>query len=102
MTISADILAKIKTSLRISHTALDDDLTDTIAAAAADLRVCGVQVQEMLDGNLDPLLLNAVKLYCKASYTGDPDKAARYQAGYDALKACLMMAGDYQEAEDDE
>lgn len=98
------LLEKIKTGLRISHTALDEDVQDTIEACLADLLVCGVRA-EKLDASqeLDPLVLNAVKLYCKANYTDDTVKAARYQGGYDALKSCLMMAEGYAwEGEADE
>lgn len=102
MTISASLLTKIKNSLRVTHTALDGDIEDTMAACVADLRVCGVQVPDELNESIDPLLLNAVKLYCKAGYTDDPNKAARFQAGYDALKSCLMMAEGYREADADE
>ena len=95
MAIDANLLTKVKTALRISHTALDDDITDTIQACLTDLGVCGVR---SLDGP-DPLILNAVKLYCKAAYTDDTAKAAAYQARYDALKSCLMMASGYREEE---
>jgi hypothetical protein len=88
------LLQKIKVSLRISHAALDEDIADTIDAALADLETCGVVVPQ---GD-DPLVLNAVKLYCKAAYTDDTGKAAAYMERYNALKACLMMAGDYREA----
>ena len=91
MAIEQNLLNKVKTSLRISHSLLDDDLTDTIEACLADLKVCGVQKQD----TADKLILNAVKLFCKASYTDDTDKAAAYQARYDSLKSCLMMAGGY-------
>ena len=96
MAISESLLAKVKASIRISHTALDEDVSDTIAACLADLRVCGVQ-ESKLDASteLDPLILNAVKMYCKGAYTDDTVKAARYQGGYDALKSCLMMAEGY-------
>ena len=98
MDVNASLLSKIKTSIRIKHTALDEDVEDNILACLADLRVCGVH-ETMLDPgkDLDPLILNAVKLYCKAEYTDDPAKAARYMAGYDGLKACLMMAEEYVE-----
>lgn len=91
-----DLLYKVKTSLRISHTALDDDIMDTIAACLDDLLVGGVR-KEMLDTNreLSPLILTAVKLYCKAEYTDDPIKAARYKDGYENLKATLTMAEGY-------
>lgn len=104
MDIDATLLSKIKTSIRIKHTALDDDVKDSIAACLVDLRVCGVHAS-VLDPSkdLDPLVLNAVKLYCKAEYTDDPAKAARYMSGYDGLKSCLMMATEYiEEAVTDE
>ena len=91
MAIDQTTLDKIKINLRISHNVLDDDLTDTISACLADLRVCGV-----LDPQADdPLILNAIKLYCRAEYTDDTSKAAAYKERYDALKSCLMMASEY-------
>lgn len=102
--INEGLLAKVKTSIRISHNALDMDVSDSIEAGINDLRVCGI-LESKLDTTqeLDPLILNAVKLYCKADYTDDPVKAARYQQSYDALKSCLMMAEGYgwEEATDD-
>ena len=93
MAIEQELLNKVKISLRISHNALDDDVADTIEACLADLKVCGVQNPDVTN----PLILNAVKLYCKAAYTDDTGKAAAYQARYDALKSCLMMATGYRE-----
>ena len=91
MAIEQELLNKVKTHLRISHNALDGDLMDTIEACLADLKVCGVQAPDAAD----KLILNAVKLFCRAAYTDDTGKAAAYQARYDALKACLMMAEGY-------
>ena len=103
MSIDPKLLSKVKTKLRISHPALDDDIADTISACLKDLEVCGVQAPVPDDPQEpDPLILNAVKLYCRAEYTDDTDKAADYMARYDALKSCLMMAGDYREATGDE
>ena len=93
---ASDLLQKIKTSLRISHDKLDSDVQDTIDACLADLRLCGVKETKLDPAkDLDPLILNAVKLYCRKEYTDDPVKAARYQEGYDSLKACLKMAEGY-------
>ena len=100
MDIDQTTLEKIKTALRITHDALDDDLMDTAVACLTDLGVCGVRnpgEQEM-----DPLILTAVKLYCRADYTEDPDKAARYRECYDTLKSCLMMSTGYIEEAADE
>ena len=105
MAIDSGLLKKIKTSIRIGHNALDEDVDDNIVACLADLRVVGV-LAEKLDASqeLDPLILSAVKMYCKKEYTDDPDKAARFQAGYDSLKSSLMMAEGYgyKEAQADE
>lgn len=98
MEITKELIDKIKISLRISHDALDGDIEDSIGACFADLAVCGVKVT---DEN-DPLILSAVKLYCKAAYTDDQNKAGAYMARYDALKACLMMAKNYGWTDDDE
>lgn len=97
MAITQSLLTKVKKSIRIAHTALDEDITDSIRAALSDLLMCGI-APEKLDPSqeLDPLILNAVKMYCKKEYTDDTAKAARYQEGYDALKASLMMADGYR------
>ena len=58
------MLEKIKLALRIKNNATDDDIQDTIDAALFDLRVSGVV---NLDES-DPLIIQAVKLYCKANY----------------------------------
>lgn len=93
MAIEQELLNKVKTNLRISHSVLDNDLADTIEVCLLDLKVCGVQDPDATD----PLILNAVKLYSRAAYTDDTEKAAAYQARYDSLKACLMMASGYRE-----
>ena len=82
------MLEKIKIALRISHNKLDDDIQSNIEACLADLEVCGIVFAE----TADPLILNAVKLYCRSIYTDDPGKGAEYLRRYEALKSCLMMA----------
>ena len=92
------MLPKIKASIRIKHTALDDDIEDTIRAALDDLTVCGVVVPNVGEsGEIDPLILNAVKLFCKVEYTDDTAKAAEFQRRYDSMKACMMMSEKYRE-----
>ena len=92
MAIEQELLNKVKTNLRISHSKLDDDVADSIEACLRDLKVCGVQDPDVTD----PLILNAIKLFCKVAYTDDTGKAATYQERYDALKSCLMMAEGYR------
>ena len=66
MAITQSLLTKVKKSIRIAHTALDEDITDSIRAALSDLRMCGIAVEKLDPSQeLDPLILNAVKMYCK-------------------------------------
>ena len=85
------LLERVKLALRISHTALDDDIRADIDACLADLEVCGVVYAEASD----PLIFNAVKLYCRAAYTDDTAKGAEFLRRYESLKASLMMAEGY-------
>lgn len=84
-------LEKIKLAIRRSHGKLDEDLQADIDACLADLRVVGI----VHAGEDDPLIFNAIKLYCRAMNTDDPVKGAEYLQRYEKLKACLMMAEGY-------
>ena len=86
------IVEKVKTDLRITHTALDGDISDTVDACVEDLHIVGVQVTEPPD----VAILAAIKLYCRAAYTDDTDKAEAYMTRYNAMKATLMMAKEYR------
>ena len=92
-------LEKIKQAIRRSHDKLDEDLQTDIDACLADLHVVGI----VHAGEEDPLIYNAIKLYCKSLYTEDAAKAAEFRSRYEALKSCLMMAEGYgyKEAEAD-
>lgn len=86
-----DILHRVKLALRINHDKLDQDLQADIDACLADLELCGVENAPVTD----PLIFNAVKLWCRSLYTDDPTKSAAYMQRYDALKASLMGATGY-------
>ena len=96
------ILDKVKLAIRISHTKLDTDIQDNITGCLTDLQVHGIKYAD----ESDPLILNAVKLWCKSIYTDDTAKAAEYMARYVALRDCLKAAEGYgwkaEEAEADE
>ena len=84
------MLEKIKMSLRIKHTALDDELIDMIAAAKKDLARVGI----INIADEDTLIIQAVKLYCKwhLNYESDTD---RYKEAYTSMAQSLSMSGDY-------
>ena len=84
-------LEKIKLTIRISHDKLDEDIQADIDACLADLRLCGI----IYAGEEDPLVYNAIKLWCRSLYTDDPEKGAEYLRRYESLKACLQVAEGY-------
>lgn len=96
------ILKKVKLSLRTSHDRLDEDIQADIEACLADLKMHGV-IYANID---DPLIFNAVKLYCKSLYTDDPVKSAAFLQRYTNLRDSLKIAEGYgrqsEEAASDE
>lgn len=84
-------LEKVKAFIRISHNKLDRDITDDIDGCLADLRAHGIVYKD----DTDPLILNAVKLYCKAIYIDDIQKGAEYNRRYKELRDCLKVAEGY-------
>ncbi len=86
-----ELLNKVKTAIRIKHTALDDDIADNIQACLLDLKMHGIEYA----GAEDQLIQNAVKLYCKAEYTDDPAKAEKFGERYAKLRDSLKAAEGY-------
>lgn len=80
----------IRTALRISGAALDDEIQDTIDAAVLDLKTAGVD-----KGDVDALTGMAVKLYARwqFDYRG---KGEEYHRAYENLKAVLSMCEEYR------
>ena len=88
----ADItIDKIRLGLRISHNKLDDDIQADIDACLSDLQIHGV----IHKSKEDPLIFNAIKLWCRSLYTDDSAKAAEYYVRYVALRDCLKAAEGY-------
>lgn len=81
------LLQKIKTALRLTTNAYDDELLDLIEAAKLDLQIAGVVVPAALD----PIVTRAIITYCKMSF-GLPDDYDRLKASYDEQKAQLSTA----------
>ena len=82
----------VKKALRISSSDYDDEIEDLIRAAKADLRIGGITV--LVDNN--PLVTQAVKLYCKAHF-GDNDNNNKFLNAYQALKISMSLAGEFRE-----
>ena len=63
------MLEKVKLALRISHTLLDDEITESIASARAEMVRAGVS-DEVAESDL-PLVHEAIKTYCRYIYSND-------------------------------
>lgn len=96
------LIDDVKTALRISHFALDDEIIDLVEAARHDLMLSGISslkvqreraVNEI--GDLDPLIKRVISVYVKANFETDTVKAERFQNAYDLLKNHLSLSGDY-------
>ena len=87
------MLDKIKLILKIDDNIQDMDIQETIEAAEADLQLCGVDKSRIVDTN--PLILRAIKTYCKAEYSTDEKESTRYMNSYFMLRNHLSMSIDY-------
>lgn len=85
------MLEKVKLSLRIKNNKLDADILDLIEACKIDLSLSGVKVIN----ESDPLVIQSIKLYCKANFGLDNDNSEKYQTSYDLLKMSMSLCGDY-------
>lgn len=85
-----DFLDIVKTALRITTEAFDDELELLIEAAQQDLGIAGVVVP----AELDSIVSRAIITYCKMSF-GLPDDYDRLKASYDEQKAQLSNATGY-------
>ncbi|WP_297634760.1 head-tail connector protein [uncultured Clostridium sp.] len=86
------LLDKIKMRLRISHNKLDIEINDLIEAAKLDLKISGVN--KIIEH--DPLIIQAIKVYCKANFELDNKDSEKYLKSYNLLKEHLALCGDYK------
>lgn len=81
------LLLKVKTALRITTDAFDDELTDLIEAAKLDLQIAGITIPACMDA----IVNRAIITYCKMNF-GIPDDYDRLKRSYDEQKAQLSTA----------
>ena len=91
MAVSSEYVAAIRQRLRLTTDDFDNEITDLINAARADLALGGV-VEEKANDETDPLILKAVETYVKAD-------AERYRASYKEQRNVLTLSDNYIVAE---
>ena len=88
------MLDDVKIALRVTHTALDTEINDLIAAARQDLILSGV-LSAKANSTTDALIKRAVTTYVKAHFGYDNPDAERLVSAYSQLKMHLTLSGDY-------
>lgn len=91
------LVTQIKESMRIKHTASDNQIQNDIEAAILDLIRVGVQpYSDVKSKSLkdDALINKAIELYCKgeADFQG---KGQQYIVSYEKLRDSMSLCGDY-------
>lgn len=92
------LLDKVKVACRVTSTAYDEELTDLISAALADIGITDVNEGLLEAESLMPLIQRAVITYCKANFgyaTLTEDQYTRLKASYDEQKAQMLMNSTY-------
>ncbi len=90
------LLDDIKKELRISNTAMDDEVLDLIKSAEAELKNIGINITKVVDMEMDPLIKRAITLYCKGHFGYDNADADRFTLAYEKLRDHLSLSTDYQ------
>lgn len=85
------LIDDVKKTLRISLTAHDTEITDLIAAAKADLGICGL----LTITETDPLIKRAIITYCKANFGWDNPESEKLQMSYESIRNHLSLSQDY-------
>lgn len=85
------MLEKVKLALAITVDDFDSEIEDLIQAALYDLSSNGVLALEL---TTDPLILQAVKTYCRAHFHSPADYD-RLLAAYEEMKGHLMHTTGY-------
>jgi uncharacterized phage protein (predicted DNA packaging) len=88
------MLDDVKIALRVSHTALNSEITDLIAAARQDLILSGI-LPAKANSDTDALIKRVVITYVKAHFGYDNPDHERFLNAYHQLKLHLTLAGDY-------
>lgn len=87
-----EILADVKTALRVTVDAYDTELTGLIAAAKVDLKIAGVQLPAELDAIVERAIITYAKIHFSALADGE---WTRLKSSYDEQKAQLATATGY-------
>lgn len=97
------LLDDVKQACRVTSDAYNNELTDLIASALADIGITDVKGAVLVSTDPDPLVKRAILTYCKLNFGEVEDgKYDRLKASYDEQKAQLLMSGNYTDWGDED
>lgn len=88
------LLDEIKTTLRISHNKLDDEINSNISSARLEMIRLGI-LEDVANSDDDELIKQAIKTYCQMQNTTDDKKYERYFKAWQYQTDCLRKSKDY-------
>lgn len=86
------MLELVKKAVRITNSHFDDELKLEIESCKLDLINSGVAKSLIINEN--PLIKQAIILYCKANFGFDNQEADRFARSYELLKTSLTFLTD--------
>lgn len=95
------MLEKVKLALRISHTALDEDILGTITVAQNELIRAGVDSSKAMD-ETDSLIVQAIKTFCQGIYDANDKVREAYMESFKYQMDNLRKSSDYKVGDSDE
>lgn len=95
-TTTDSLFTLVKRSLRWSHDSLDGEIRDNIRAAQDELIRVGVD--ETAARGRSPLIIRAIKTYCKGCFADDPETADRFMAAFNVQADGLRKSHGYNTA----
>lgn len=96
------LLDDVKTACLVSSDAFNNELTDLINAALADMGITNISADVLTATNPPPLIKMAIKTYCKMNWlrTKEDTNVALIdglKASYDEQKSQLLMSSTYND-----
>lgn len=90
------LIDKVKNALRISHDKLDEEISDNIEAARAEMIRLGISPALAYSDDPGPLTLRAIKTFCMASLSAlDPNTSVKYIESFNYQVDCLRKSSAY-------
>ena len=94
------MLEKVKLAMRVTHTKLDDEISENIIAAQDEMERAGVPQDITGEPENYPLVARAIKTYCLSMAALDQNQAEKYMMSFQYQVDCLRKSSIYEKLEE--